>query len=177
MREIEIKMKVDDLKPIADALEAIGCVLAEPIIQKDIVFRKDNEEPNVRNILRIRSVNNKNIFTLKRNVSDELDCLEKETEISNPEELKDIIELLGYKEFVRINKKRWISHYKDYEICLDEVDNLGCFVEMEKLEEISENIIEGVRQEMIDFLISLGIDSENIVRSGYDTLMSQNKKI
>lgn len=177
MREIEIKMRVTDLNSIKSQLEKIGCVFNDPIVQKDIIFRRDGEAPNVRNILRIRSVNNRSLFTLKRNVNDELDCLEKETEISNPEELRDIIELLGYKEFVRINKQRWICRYKDYEVCLDDVENLGYFVEMEKLEEVSNEGAEDIRKEMIEFLESLGIDKNNRVRSGYDTLMEQNKVV
>lgn len=170
--EIEVKAKVENFGIIKNKLIKINCILSEPIIQDDYIYNKKGI--NVRDgnnnipVLRIRKQKNKIFFTLKESHGNELDCIEKEVEVNEADILGDILELLDYEKTVEVHKKRIKTNFNDYEICLDEVDELGCFIEVEK---ISEENGGKVQDELFDFLQTLGVLKENRVFKGYDTLV------
>lgn len=167
--EIEVKVKIKNIEEIVSKLEKMGCVLSEPIVQDDYIFNKiglDLSKSHTTPVLRIREQGNKIIFTLKKDRSNELDCIEKEIEVSDRNILKDIIELLGFEQTVEVHKKRRKGKYEDYEICVDEVEELGSFIEVEKM---SDENGEKVQNELIDFLEKLGIDKKDRVLIGYDS--------
>lgn len=170
MKEIEVKAKIEGLESLIEKLEMLGCEISDPIIQNDIVFCKKEIGPEGKNVLRIRRAGDEITFTLKRNISNELDCIEKEVVIDDAEAMKDIVELIGYSEVVRVNKKRRKGRLGDYEICLDEVESLGFFIEVEKM---SDEDGEAVQKELFDFLLSLGVDQNSRVAKGYDTLLKE----
>ncbi len=172
-KEIEVKAKVADLQILKSKLESLGCIFLQPLIQNDTTFVLSSYGPYERfnpghNILRIREQNGKFLFTLKQPQKNELDCIEKETEINNPVELRGALELMGYHEAIKINKVRVKTKYKDMEICLDEVEGLGSFIEVEKL---TEGDGEKIQNESFDFLETLGVKREDRVEHGYDTLI------
>ena len=101
-------------------------------------------------------------------MSDELDCIEKEVKISDPAVMREIIELLGYTQVVKVNKKRRKCKYRNYEICLDDVGDLGFFIEIEIFSDEEADL---VRKELLDFLQSLGVDVSKRVVQGYDTML------
>lgn len=170
--EIEVKAKVKDFEIIKNKLKEIGCVLSLPIIQDDYIYNKKDidiyKNYDDSPILRIREQDKKILFTLKKNRSNELDCIEKELEVSNKDTLEDIFELLGYENTVEVHKKRIKTNYKDYEICLDQVDGLGSYIEVEKM---SDEEGEKVQNELFEFLQTLGVSKEDRVFNGYDTLI------
>lgn len=173
MKEIEVKARVRDKEAFLAALKERGIELGEPIEQRDIVFAEDISRfkeftPNV-NFLRIRNQNGQHLFTLKRSEVNETESTEHETEVSKPEEVIAIIKLLGFEEAVRIHKVRRKAKYQDFEICLDDIEHLGLFVEVEKLVESGD--IEAIQNELFSFLETLGISRADQVTQGYDTLM------
>lgn len=177
MREIEVKAKIDDSDKIIASLENLGCVLSEPIVQNDKIFLENGIEfKDIRkgtNVLRIREQKHKTLFTLKRREENELDCIEKEIEISNAKEFEEILEYLGYHEVVAVNKTRIKCKYDGLEICLDKVDELGGFIEVEKMSD--EDGLK-VQEELFGFLLSLGIKREDRIFKGYDTLIVEQNK-
>lgn len=170
--EIEVKAKVKNFETIKNKLQEIGCILSEPINQDDYIYNRKGLD--IRKgydgspILRIREQGEKIIFTLKKNRSNELDCIEKEIEVSNKEILKDIFDLMDYESSVEVHKKRIKTNFNDYEICLDEVDGLGSYIEVEKM---SEEDGEKIQNELFDFLQTMGVSKEDRVFNGYDTLI------
>lgn len=170
--EIEVKAKIRNLDEIITKLKEIGCTLGEPIIQDDYIFNKKGIDlkngPHFTPVLRIRKQGERIIFTLKKDRSNELDCIEKEIDVSDKDTLKDIIELLDFEQTVEVHKKRQKAKYGEYEVCLDEVQNLGSFIEVEK---ISDEDGEKVQKELFDFLKTLGINDEDRVFVGYDTML------
>ena len=77
---------------------------------------------------------------------------------------------MGYKSAVQVKKTRKTAKYKDFEICLDFVEDLGDFIEVEKI--AGENADSGqIQNELFEFLLNLGIRNENRVTQGYDTLI------
>jgi adenylate cyclase, class 2 len=172
MREIEVKAKLRDKIKTFEALKALGCVFSEPISQLDRIYMLPEHiglDTHQGNVLRIREQNEKVLFTLKRNITNELDCIEKEVIVSDSAVLADIIDLLGYKEYVQVQKIRQKSKYHDYEICVDDVKDLGSFIEVEKF--VEEDADTEEQDKLFEFLETLGVSREDRVMQGYDTLM------
>ena len=173
-KEIEVKARVSDLNNLTKRLKVFGVSLSEPIIQNDETFVDNNYgdydkfQPE-KNVLRIRKSNGKFIFTLKQQQSNELDCIERETEITDPAEFREALLLMGYKPIVKINKIRRKAKYKDYEICLDDVKELGTYVEMEKITDDED--ADKVQNELFAFLEELGVSKNDRETHGYDTLV------
>lgn len=169
-KEIEIKIQVKEFETFQNKLKEQGCVFTEPVAQDDMVFINYEGDytlfPEGANYLRIRQTKDKSFFTLKR--GEEMDSIERETVISDPNQMRDALLYMGYKEAVRVKKVRTKTNFEGYEICFDEVDGLGNFVEVEK---ITDEDTETVRNEMLDFLKNSGIDTTERVHNGYDTLM------
>ncbi len=178
MNEIEVKANVKDFDLLISNLKELGCVLSEPIIQDDFIYNKKGLDikSGYHNtpVLRIRKQNNKILFTLKKNRSNELDCIEKEIEVNNDIILSEIIELLDYIKTVEVHKKRIKTNYKDYEICLDSVHDLGYFIEVEKMSNEDGNKIQ---DELFNFLETIGVKKEDRVLKGYDTLLWEKNNI
>ena len=171
-KEIEVKARVRDLEAVATKLVNLGCSLSEPMVQDDTIFINFDGEytdysPGT-NFLRLRRSKGKVLFTIKQPQSNELDCIEHETEIADPEEFAAALLLMGYREVMRYSKSRRKANYREYEICLDEVSNLGTFVEVEKITETED--AETVQNELFNFLESLGARREDRIVQGYDTL-------
>jgi adenylate cyclase class 2 len=87
--------------------------------------------------------------------------------------MAEIVLLMGYYEFNTVSKVRRKCRYKNYEICLDEVEELGNFIEVEKM---SDEPSEVVQEELFTFLESLGISREDRATKGYDILLYQKQQ-
>lgn len=169
--EIEVKARIKDLDALISKLQTIGCILSEPIIQDDYVFNQKGvnlkDHSHRTPVLRIREQGDRIIFTVKKNRANELDCIEKEIDVSDRNILKDIIELLGFEQTIEVHKKRRKGICRDYEICLDEVEELGSFIEVEKMTDEEDG--GKVQNELFDFLETLGVSKEDAVLLGYDS--------
>lgn len=178
-KEIEVKAKVANLDTVAQKLLELGCILSEPLTQNDAIFVDGNygsfdQFQPYKNLLRIRESNGKFLFTLKQPKSNQLDCIERETEILNPQEMKEALLLMGYHEVVQVHKVRTKTNYGDWEVCLDKVEGLGSFIEVEKICEDGD--AEKVQNELFTFLQTLGIKPEDRIYEGYDTLVYLSTK-
>lgn len=181
MREIEIKATLDQRSTIVAALEAQEVVLSEPITQHDVVWGRvgvNGGDDNTAPWLRIRSETRegvtRHLFTLKRSVTNQLDSIEHETEVSDPSELKRIIEQLGFELYSDLTKTRQKAHIGKIEICLDTVDELGDFIEAEKLTDDDADY-QPIVDELWMVLEGIGVHRHDEVTDGYDVLM--NKKL
>ncbi len=77
---------------------------------------------------------------------------------------------MGFKEIITVTKERRHASYKEWILCLDEVENLGSFLEIEY---IGTKNVEIVQKEEKDFLKTLLISEEDIVLSGYHAMLCQ----
>ena len=177
MREIEIKLKVNNLDEIEEKLKQQGCIFSEPIFQHDVVYSSiQNTEPydKIGGVgyvaIRIRHQNNAVTLTLKKQQSHEMDNLEYESEIENPKDIHEMLLILGWKPEVEVKKTRKKGTLGEYEVCLDRVEKLGDYLELEKLTD--DNIdAEEVRKEFLEILKPLGLSEKDEEKTGYDTLM------
>ncbi len=174
--EIEVKARVADSAALRTKLEGLGCVFSAPVVQDDTGFVRSvgSMEAFLGNdvFLRIRVQNDgRIIYTAKkpsRFAGDGLAKTEYEVQVNSAEELANILTLSGFVAAVRVRKSRQTAHYGNYEICLDDIEGLGSFIEVELMGEESE--ADAAQKGMWEFLETLGIGAEDQVRKGYDIL-------
>lgn len=179
MREIEIKILSKNLKEVELKAKEQGCIFSDPIIQHDTIYSSKNsnndfweqtKEGDI--ILRIRRLANTAEFNLKQQRSNEMDNIEYETKIENPEAMHQILFILGWTPSVEVKKVRRKGKIGNYKICLDQVEELGDFVELEKMTDDNADPNQ-VREELFQVLESLGLSRQDEEIKGYDTQIFQ----
>lgn len=177
MREIEIKASISDKQALVNVLRDKGVELSPPITQRDQVFGRpgvaggsDNKAPWLRIRSETKNGNTVQIFTLKKSVTNQLDSIEHETEVADDKELGQIIMHLGFESYSDLTKTRQKAQLGDVEICVDTVDGLGDFIEVEKLTGEDANY-EEVVAELWKVLERFGVNRTDQVTDGYDVLM------
>jgi adenylate cyclase class 2 len=176
MREIEIKLKVASLDTIASTLESLGATISKPITQKDInfIYKDDVKwfEPLKSKWVypRLRIQEGKPlILTVKKPLKNESDCREHELHIDDADELREIMDMFEYTEGITVIKTRRTCTFQDYTITLDEVENLGSFIEIERV--VTDGDPEKIQDEMLEFAKkTFDIKSEALILKGYDIL-------
>ena len=181
--EIEIKVKVDNLAEIKEKVSKIG-KLVKAIKQIDeyyVPVQRDffAHKPQPIEHLRIRTNPDKIVFEYTRTVNMKADgdydfAEEYETEISNVEEFKKILEYLDFKKVITVEKNREYWMCGGIEIALDDVKGLGTFVEAEAKGDFKDD--KEAKKACIDFLENLGIkDVENTqIKHGYPQFFMKN---
>jgi adenylate cyclase class 2 len=178
MREIEIKLKAPDLQVVAAKLTELGCTISEPKIQEDRNFvHKDDvtwfETATVGEWVypRLRIQPNKPLtLTVKKPLKNEMDCIEHEVHVDSAEEAAGIMKMFGYIPGVTVKKSRRTTKYQDYTITLDEVEELGNFIEIERV--VDDGDAEAMQAEMFRFAKEMfGLERDGQVMRGYDILM------
>jgi adenylate cyclase, class 2 len=183
MREIEIKAKVSDKAALLTILKNQNVDVSEPITHHDRVFGLPGE-PGADVYgpawLRIRTETRGNqisqIFTLKKSVTNQMDSIEHETEVTDAKELEKIILHLGYTPYSDLTKTRQKAHLGDIEICIDTVGGLGDFIEVEKLTDEDADY-DTVAEELWKVLEGFSVAREDHVTDGYDVLMRKHEGI
>lgn len=175
MREIEIKLRVPDLEALKIKLIEKGCVLSDPISQHDTIYSKKDSikeewtKPKEGDIvLRIRRQDGIAEFNIKQQRSHELDNIEYETEVKDPKIMHEMLVLMGFAQVVEVRKLRQKGKWGEYEICLDTVDELGTFVELEKLADDDANV-EQIEEQLFQTLESFGLSRSDQEKLGYDS--------
>lgn len=132
MLELEMKAKIDPytrgrINQILRMAEFI-----EEKMEEDIYFSspirnfKETDEA-----LRVRYSNDKIILTYKGPKLDKVSKSREEYEAFVSREIEQILQKLGYNELLRVKKKRKVYKYKEYIISIDEVEDLGEYLEVE----------------------------------------------
>lgn len=183
MKEMELKVRIKDKNKfvfIKNLLKEKNCKWSEPCLQEDIIFERrltniaeecNGSEP----VFRIRKLDNEYILTMKQLEADKNTAEELEVSISNVETMEQILFRLGYIRVCRLKKRRKTTVYQEYTICLDEVEELGTFLEIEKLSPDSTQKYE-VYAGIMNLLKEWKIDEADIENEKYyQLLMRQNR--
>ena len=118
---------------------------------------------------RLRTQGGQHLFTLKLPTDNELACLEFETEVADREQMHEAILHMGFYPTVRIVKARRTASLGELSLCLDEVEHIGAFLEVEKVIGPGQSG-EVVQAELDAFARSLGVDLERTTET-YDSLV------
>ncbi len=165
MREIELKFKVDDMNDLLAKLRDMDCEVSEILSQNDTIYVSDlNHVESVEGSiwLRVRKENEKVELNLKKQSA--------KIQESN-EKANQLLETLGYQKWVVVNKKRRYSKYLNYNLCIDEVERLGSFLEIELL--VDEEDKKDYISDLLEIAKTFELTEDNIVNSHYDTMISQ----
>ncbi len=183
MHEIEVKAVLRDKEGVMRAMEARGWHFSGPVTEDDRLFAKEvgSLEAYNRNAdflrIRVRS-DGTAVFTLKHHPErhegrpDSMP-LEHETEIGSPEEVEKMLLVLGYQETVRVMKTRQKGRLGKWEACIDEVEGLGSFIELEELAASAE--AGRIIREMRALFAELGIAEEDMLADRYDIALLKKR--
>lgn len=178
MFEVEVKARVGDLAKLRRQLEARGCVFGDAMLQHDRVYTpahiKTHPVPSGTNVLRLREQHGEYVVTLKQPRSNELDCIEVEYKVDAPEPVYEMFGLLGFAEFSRVSKRRTKGTLGDISVCLDSVEGLGDFIELERMVVSGDPVV--VQRELFDLLREFGVTEADRVEHGYDILIHQRQQ-
>ncbi len=175
--EIEIQVNIENSKPLIDFLG------------KNAEFKSENHQideyfsPAHRDFIKVKPIDewlrlrnsNGKYFINYKNWHREKDgrdyyCDEYETKIEDLDKLENIFEVLNFKHLITVDKIRKIWVYKDYEIAVDSVKNLGNFVEIEYIGKEKVDPKE-VTKEMVNFLKSVRCGKIKRDYQGYPFMM------
>lgn len=135
MKEIELKFKVEeDYGVFKSKIEKTGVKYRGKYQQTDIwLDTKDGRLRQERKGLRIRQQNGKATLTLKsKQVYGKFrEAEELEVVIDDFKKTFGIFGELGFEIYIKIKKEREIWKLGDIEVCLDKVEDLGVFLELE----------------------------------------------
>lgn len=169
MFEVELKFRIKNKEEIISNLKNMNCKFSK-MHQCDHIYVKcgihDFNIPAGENVLRIRKQNGINYITLKQR----LNHLEYETKVESFDVINNIFVALGYHELVVVDKHREETKIDNFNITIDEVDRLGCFVEIERLTDNSSEI-QTIQNEILNFAHRLGLSEKDIETEKYDTMI------
>ena len=183
MREIEIKVRLQDKEGLLAVLAGKGVALGEPVHQHDQVFGLPGEaggDGNTVPWLRVRTETygqgenktKRTLFTFKRSVTGQLDSIESETKVGDPDVMIAIVKELGFVPFSDVSKTRQTGKLSDVEVCIDSVEGLGDFMELERL--AGENADPAaITDDLWRIMAELGVSHQDEVTDGYDILMKK----
>lgn len=144
MEEIEVTFKLENsCSEIEKITNNNNFTFVEKYILQDIymckeninVFQTDNKSI-LKDTILLRKVNN-NIFkmTYKKKIYDDkgntIHREKYEISVDSIEKAKALLENVGYKELINIKDTITVYNYKNMEIILENVDDLGMFLEVE----------------------------------------------
>jgi adenylate cyclase class 2 len=172
-QEIEVKYRVGDLLALEDALTRRGVTLSAPTRQDDQAYAPAGWDYGRSKIgvafARLRTQQDRHLFTVKTPLDNEMACLEHETEVADRQQMHQAILAMGFRPTVRIVKTRRTGTLGEVHVCVDEVEHAGVFIEFECTALAGESGI--LAQQRLDALArSLGVDLQR-VSDTYDSLV------
>lgn len=135
MFEIEIKAYCDDHEETIKRILSLGGNFQSELYEKDIYFKHPARDfAKTDEAFRIRIENNRNLLTYKGpKIGDKTKTrLEYEVEFNDLKSMTEIIKNLGFETSEEIIKNRIVYLFNNIEICVDSVEGLGNFIELEK---------------------------------------------
>ncbi|MDO8524593.1 MAG: class IV adenylate cyclase [bacterium] len=138
MIEVEIRAKINNKIDVQNKLKQIGSVLEKSIYQEDRVFGHEMFLDENKMIIegglsaRIRQVDQNTWLEFKEISRNKGAGIEIKANLDNMEEGLRFFEKLGFKEAFTVKKQREVYVLNGFEICLDDVEQLGSFIEIEK---------------------------------------------
>ncbi len=174
-KEIEIRIRIDEkIKKTILKFVEVKKIQLQSSHQVDQYFCEkvyiDNQNTkDTPYVIRVRTSNKGHTLVYKSFVSNKTSWTEEETKIDDPNSMINILNHLGYFEYLNIEKYRETGKYQNIEFNIDKIINLGTFLE---LEIIMEDIDVG-KSILYDFSRQFGIKDTEIVDKGYVQLMEE----
>lgn len=187
MKEIEILVQVLSSKNKAlkqlKSFKFLGSKKTLDVYYYDPLRQELKPEKNnrLRASFRLRQKDKHCLMAYKKDIFDKKDkwlhSEEHEIEISDLRTAENIIEHLGLKTLVEIDNIKHTYQYKNFEIVLEEVKNLGLFLEVEVLKFKDNEKVKEVKELIWQFIKSLNLEISEELNAGKPELMlNKNSK-
>jgi adenylate cyclase, class 2 len=179
MIEIEVKAFVEDPKKMERSIIELGATPIGIESQADTYYNAPYRDfAKTDEALRIRVLDDKSILTYKGPKMDFVSKTRKEvqTQILDTDSMGNILSSLGFFPVATVSKKRKNFRIGDFCISLDEVRNLGNFIEVEVTVKDPRNHQEKV-ESIFKFIAKLGINRESTIRKSYLEMILEKKRI
>ena len=172
MIEVEIKLPIRTREAVEAVLQALGFTPSACFCEEDIYFdndsgqiRKSEEALRVRTITDLQTGQKETVITFKGK--------ELETGVADGEVCMQLLEALGF-QAVRPKVKKTRQEYKRERMtaCVDEVQELGTFLELEMVISEEESREEAL-QEIDRVLQRLGYNLKDTTRTSYLSMLQQ----
>jgi len=183
--EVEIKVSATEaeIKTALNKLNELKADFKSEEEEEDIYFTTPHRDfIKTRECLRIREKNNFLELTYKgpttKPMEDKKQFWKSEINIplkSNKEEMRMLLENIGFTEVAKVTKKRQKFLIGNQEISFDKIENLGWFVEIENTAENKEERQKAL-EENIKLLKELGLNEKDVVDEPYRDLVIKNRK-
>lgn len=176
MIEVEIKARIKDIEEAKKKVLASGAQFIEKEEQMDAVFGHPSMLDENKMVVeggymgRVRQVNGKVKLTFKEIVRGKSGT-EIEAEIGTVDLGKKFLMRLGFEEAFTVHKFRDVFKFDGFEVALDSVEQLGDFIEVERVVDSPEKVevAQAGCQEVLDVL---GIEYE-VIHKKYGDLMQE----
>lgn len=179
--EVEITYPLHNIEEVMKKLQNLKVSEEDSEYQKDTYYvpkhRDFLAEKPISDWLRIRETNHGDSINFKHWYNEgntqAVYCDEFESKVENVESVKKIFSALGIKEIVVVEKTRRIWNYRDIEVALDDVTDLGIFLEMEAKGNF--DTIEAAEKRLYEVLDELGAKIGGQDFKGYPHLILEKK--
>ena len=134
MIELEIKVPYEDLGGLESRLVNMGARYIEDLDQEDVYFSHPSRDFGATDeALRLRREKDRSRITYKGPKLDQDTKMREEIELDVEDlaRMSTLLERIGFQPFSRVMKQRRTYRYGDVLFCLDRVEGLGGYVEME----------------------------------------------
>jgi len=179
MIEIEVKAFVEDPKQMERWIIELGATPIGIESQADTYYNAPYRDfGKTDEALRIRVQDGKSILTYKGPKMDSVSKTRKEvqTQIQDIDNMGQILSSLGFFPVSTVSKKRKNFRMGDFTISLDEVRNLGNFIEVEISVKDQKNYQEKV-ESIFRFIAKLGLKRESTIRKSYLEMILEKNEI
>ena len=176
MIEVEVKLRIDNRSSVEELLMAQGFELGKRLKETDTYFdgglygiKKSGQALRVRKTVDYMTGAEKSELNYKGAKIDTVSMArqELETEVIDGEVVTKILEAIGFhKAEPRVTKQRWLMSRDDMHACLDEVEGLGSFLELEIMVEDEGNRPEALAR-IEETLEKLGYTMKDTTRVSY----------
>jgi len=176
--EVELKFPVRDPSAVIERVQAEGAVYEATQQQCDVYYNHPSRNfAETDEALRIRTLNGQHRITYKGPLVDETTKTRREIEIPIGESVEDgtrfteLLSALGFREVRTVRKSRRLYRMmwktRSVEFCVDDVDELGTFVELETIADEAD--LNAARDSLRRLAAKLGL--ENSERRSYLRLL------
>ena len=180
--EVEQKYPVADHVQIAARLTALGCQFREPLQQADLYFSHPAKDfVQTDEALRLRRSGEETCITYKGPKLDPTTKTRQEIELPIDaergfEQYRQLLEALGFRAVFEVFKMRTPGTIEwdgvEIEVALDDVADLGTFIELELLSEPEG--LTAAKEKLASLAAQLGLEKSE--RRGYLDLLSEKEK-
>ncbi len=178
MIEVEVKISTGNNKAVEDRLFAMGFIEKSLICEEDVYFKSEFHDFHALDeALRVRTIEDcysgevSSCITFKGAKLDKLSMSrpEFETALGEAPIMIHILESIGFKQVPTVKKLRKILKKDDIEACLDSVEGLGDFLELEIMAEEKDKEAALKRLECI--MDDLGFTFKDSIRNSYLSML------